>query len=129
MVVMTAEKPLLVRTTPVSRPAILALATFTVMLTLVDPIVGVLPILLLATVMTPFRCRKDLMTPSPRLGVMCVHMDILDAVPLSVVLLGSRLSRLLARVPLLPVTTLRLEVTWVVASGRLLATTIAWTLV
>lgn len=97
--------------------------------------------LLLATVMTPFRCRSDLMTPSPRLGVMCVHMETLWAVPLNVRLLGSLLSRMLASIPssrlvsliesllLLALTTFRLSVTCVVASGRLLATTMAWTLV
>lgn len=46
---MSAVKPLLSRTTPVVRPAILSLS-FTVMLTLVPPSVVVLPMVLFATV-------------------------------------------------------------------------------
>lgn len=75
MVVITAVKPLLASITLVIPPAILALATFTFMLTLVVRTVGVLPILLLATVAIVFRWRKVLITCIPRLGRIWVNMS------------------------------------------------------
>lgn len=83
IVVPTEVKPLLARTTLVVLPVILALVPFTVTLTLVRPRVGVLPILLLATVMTRFPVRSVLIRCNPRLGVICVNIELPRMVPAS----------------------------------------------
>lgn len=72
MVCLTEEKPLLVSIMLVVLPAILAFPTFTVILMLVCPRVGVLPMLLLATVMILLPVRSVPISCSPRLGSACV---------------------------------------------------------
>lgn len=119
---MTAVKPLLSSITLSVLPSMLALATFTVTLTLVRPRVGVLPILLLATVINLLCARRVPMTWSPRLGVIWVQMSI-RGIPLRSLLRSRCLSLRLARTVLLESVTFRLLVTVPVARGRLLATT------
>lgn len=77
MLVMTDVKRLLVSITLVVPCVVLALCRFTVILTLVRPSVGVLPVLLLATVIVRLRARSVCMRCSPRLGAACVNMRML----------------------------------------------------
>lgn len=127
MLFMTEVKWLLRSIRLVVLCVILALCRFTVTLTRVVLSVGVLPMLLLATVMTRFLVPTVLISVSPRLGRMWVQISVVwiclcRVLGLSWVRLG------LARMFVVALTFV-VEVTVSVAVGQLLATTIMLTFV